>query len=334
MPANTSPSKWSRRRWPVGRKSGQGRHGSNTHTCEKGLIAASGGRRESHPHSAPKHTANHVHEEVVPIQNEFDDLERSVIVQHALRAVDERGLEALSGVWMDYVSASARRHFSRPTDLLDAVAALLLKEVGGTRDGQFYSWQGYLHRTGHDMRRVALTHPRTFPLVATRSAAAPWLRPQLRDVEFVEQFLSRLLWFGLSDEQAADTYRAFVRFLLGHLLLEARANTVLRAPISTSLRSDPPSSIESAALLRLRPLLGQDQVAEEFEVALEHLLDHLELILAPRTIWPVAPSAPRVVNSFSAPSPEKFGHQVALHNGAPTDQQLDAFGPIGPDGFS
>src|SRR5690625_7321743 len=71
------------------------------------------------------------------------------------------------------------------------------------------------------MRDLAIRHPNIFPLVATRHPAAPWLRPPLRNLDMVEEFLDTLLNSGFSQQQAAMVYRTFASFLLGHLLLTA-----------------------------------------------------------------------------------------------------------------
>ena len=49
---------------------------------------------------------------------------------------------------------------------------------------------------------------------------APWLRPPLRSIDWVEDFLDGLISEGFTDESAVAGYRAFTSFLLGHLLLE------------------------------------------------------------------------------------------------------------------
>ena len=67
---------------------------------------------------------------------------------------------------------------------------------------------------------MALAHPKAFPLVASRPVEAPWLRPPLRSLTWVEAFLDGLIAEGFSDEAAVAAYRAFTSFLLGHLLLE------------------------------------------------------------------------------------------------------------------
>ena len=73
----------------------------------------------------------------------------------------------------------------------------------------------------HAVRTLAVTHPRIFPLVATRPPSAPWLRPPLRSLRWVESFLQGLREYGFSPRVSVAVYRSFATFLLGALLLEA-----------------------------------------------------------------------------------------------------------------
>ena len=86
-------------------------------------------------------------------------------------------------------------------------------------------WEDYLARLAHGVRRFAVAHPRAFPLVATRPPEAPFVRPPLRSLRWVEAFLSALAGQGFSDDAVLYAYRAFTGFLLGHLLLEAGAHS-------------------------------------------------------------------------------------------------------------
>ena len=61
-------------------------------------------------------------------------------------------------------------------------------------------WQDFLQRLAHGVRRVALGHPKIFPLVASRPPEAPWLRPPLRSIDWVETFLNGLVKAGFDDE--------------------------------------------------------------------------------------------------------------------------------------
>ena len=221
-------------------------------------------------------------------------LDREVVVRAALRAIDVRGPHNLTmrglGQDLGVEAMSLYRYVSGREDLLEAVVALLLDTFRRDLDEAIdATWQGYLQNLAHAVRRIAVEHPAAFPLVATRHPAAPWLRPPLRSLELVEQFLSTLLAQGFSDEQAVGTYRAFTSFLLGQLLLESAARGAETGPVETALdeggASVPTTDAEAdtdgnPTVVRLRTLLSEDRSAEEFEIGLETLLDRLEMALA------------------------------------------------------
>jgi hypothetical protein len=144
------------------------------------------------------------------------------------------------------------------------------------------SWQDYLVRVAHSVRRSALTHPRVFPLVATRPPEAPWIRPPLRSLRWVESFLSSLQAHDFDDEKAVYTYRAFTSFLLGHLLLEVAALGADVGPIAQKSQDDSEAlALEDYPnLQRLRTKLAENEVESEFEESLDNLINRLEGIRA------------------------------------------------------
>ncbi len=110
--------------------------------------------------------------------------------------------------------------------LLDAVVDSIIDELWADPQVPFQpedGWQDYLSRLAYGVRRFAIAHPRAFPLVATRPPEAPFVRPPLRSLRWLEAFLSALRREGFTDEAILYAYRAFTSFLLGHLLLEAGA---------------------------------------------------------------------------------------------------------------
>src|SRR5829696_6464099 len=152
-------------------------------------------------------------------------LDREVIVRAALDSIDRKGSQGLTmrGLALDLgvEAMSLYRYVAGREDLLEAVVAVLLKDLVDLDQPLGRTWQGYLQGLAHAVRRIAVEHPAAFPLVATRHPDAPWLRPPLRNLELVDNFLSTLSGFEFTDEQVVGTYRAFSGFLLGHLLLEA-----------------------------------------------------------------------------------------------------------------
>src|SRR5690242_20432977 len=154
-------------------------------------------------------------------------LGRDRIVEAAVTYIEDVGLPGLSmrrlGALLGVEAMSLYRYVPGRENLLDAVVETImdeLREDPETLDEPRDGWQDFLQRLAHGVRRVALSHPRAFPLVASRPVEAPWLRPPLRSISWVEAFLDGLISEGFSDEAAVGAYRAFTSFLLGHLLLE------------------------------------------------------------------------------------------------------------------
>jgi AcrR family transcriptional regulator len=220
-------------------------------------------------------------------------LDRDVIVQAALDSIDRKGSQALTmrGLALDLgvEAMSLYRYVAGREDLLEAVVAVLLEDLADLDEQLGKTWQGYLQGLAHAVRRIAIEHPAAFPLVATRHPAAPWLRPPLRSLELVDDFLSTLSGFGFTDEQVVGTYRAFSGFLLGNLLLEAAVRGAETSPVEVPLdegdatipgRDGQIDLSGSPAVARFQPLLSEDRSAEEFEISLETLLDRLEMELS------------------------------------------------------
>ena len=221
-------------------------------------------------------------------------LDREVIVQAAVRFIDRDGAQGLTmrGLAHDLGVGpmTLYRYVTGREDLLEAVVAELLEGVRSDVDEELgQTWQGYLQTLAHSVRRIAVEHPSAFPLVATRHPAAPWLRPPLRSLDLVEDFLETLAGHGFTDKQVVGAYRAFSSFLLGQLLLEAASHGAETSPIEVPFdeggaqipNSDgQPDLSNRPAAARLRPMLSEDHSEDEFEVSLEMLLDRLEISLS------------------------------------------------------
>lgn len=221
-------------------------------------------------------------------------LNRELIVQAAVGFIDSHGPQGLTmrGLAQELgVGAMALyRYVTGREDLLEAVVAELLEDVRRDVDEELSrTWQGYLQTLAHAVRRIAVEHPSAFPLVATRHPAAPWLRPPLRSLDLVEDFLTTLGGHGFNDDQVVGAYRAFSSFLLGQLLLEAATHGAATSPIEVPFdeggaqipNSDGQADLSNRpAAARLRPKLSEDHSEEEFEISLEALLDRLEMSLS------------------------------------------------------
>ncbi|MFJ6678412.1 TetR family transcriptional regulator [Microbacterium sp. NPDC091382] len=227
-------------------------------------------------------------------RSSWSRLSRAVIIEAALGLVDRKGPSGLSmralGAELGVEAMSLYRHVHGKEDLLEGIVDELTAElvVVMEREAEAH-WQTFLQNVAHEVRDIAVAHPRAFPLIATRHPAAPWLRPPLRSIEAVDIFLRVLLAQGFTDEQAVVAYRGFSSFLIGQLLLEAAVRgadvggTVVGQAETGPVAADgaQSSSLDDAPeVRRLRPLLSEDHSAEEFDTALEVLLDRLEVDLS------------------------------------------------------
>ena len=224
-------------------------------------------------------------------------LSRDRIIEVAIDYVDDHGLTARTmrrlGKELGVEAMSLYRYVNGREDLLegmvDHMVATLQLDSGGGDLGPTDGWQAYLQWLAHGVRALARRHPNVFPLIATRHPAAPWLRPPLRSLRVVEDFLSTLISRGFSDTRAVTAYRAFSSFLLGHLLLEASLLGAQTSPAEEPLdegESDVPNADQQLDLRtfpnvqRLEDTLSEDHAGAEFERALEDLLDRLDREIA------------------------------------------------------
>jgi len=220
-------------------------------------------------------------------------LSRERIIAAAVSFVDRKGLTALTmrrlGTELGVEAMSLYRYVAGRDDLLEGMVDQMVEQLhldpSGGWSGPGDGWQAYLQWLAHGVRQLVQEHPHAFPLIATRHPAAPWLRPPLRSLEVVEEFLTTLMERGFSDERAVMAYRSFTSFLLGHLLLEASVLGARTAPAEEPLDegdSDVPHADQAMELKdfphlqRLEPMLSEDHARAEFERALEDLLDRID----------------------------------------------------------
>lgn len=214
-------------------------------------------------------------------------LDRDRIVDAALALIADHGLPGMTmrrlGGVLGVEAMSLYRYVSSKEDLLDAVVeelAAIIRRDREVLDTPRYGWEDFVERLAHDVRRVALMHPKAFPQVASRPPEATWLRPPLRSLDWVETFLAGLLNEGFTDTGAVISYRAFTSFLLGHLLLEVSTYGADVGPLDVlDNGTDDPSGLDDyPSVRRLRPGPSLDSADVEFDEALESLLDRLALI--------------------------------------------------------
>src|SRR3954447_17646802 len=216
-------------------------------------------------------------------------LDQRRIIGAAVRFIDENGLRMLTmqrlGAYLGVEGMALYRYVPGREALLDGVVDAVVDELFTDPDVHLQAhagWVDYLQRLAHGLRRIALAHPEVFPLVATRPPAAPWVRPPLRSLRWIESLLEVMVDAGFSDANAAAVYRAFSSFLLGYLLLEVSGRGVETGPVEEPDVSPVEDLSAYPVLQRLEPHLSIDVAAQDFEEALEALLDRVALLLPPR----------------------------------------------------
>ncbi len=203
-----------------------------------------------------------------------------MIERDGARALSMRSLGRELGV----EAMSLYRYVANYDALLDAVVNSVVDDMLNDLEVEPHTgddWRAFLTRHAHGVRSIAIAKPQIFPLIATRTPSAPWIRPPLRSLRWVEDFLAGLLERGFADTGATAAYRSFTSFLLGNLLLEVSARGVDTGPVeeATMKAPEPSSTGELApypAVSRLAEQLAEDHADEEFQASLNHLLDRLE----------------------------------------------------------
>lgn len=206
-------------------------------------------------------------------------LDRRRVVDAAIDFIDRHGVADLTmrrlGATLHVEAMALYRHVAGRDELLDAVVEQLVDDLFDSPDlnKASKSWEEYLQRVAHAMRSIAVAHPRSFPLVATRPSEAPWVRPPLRSLRWVEDFLSSLQRFGFDDAACVAAYKVFTSFIVGALLLESAPRGVDRK-IPDDGGAD--TVRESYPLVqRLQGRLAEDLSDREFDDGLDDLIERL-----------------------------------------------------------
>lgn len=217
-------------------------------------------------------------------------LNKSVVLEAAIDYVDRFGIAALSmrklGAALEVEGMALYRYVRSRDELLDAMVDRLMDQLYADPEVLLRpedDWQQFLRRVAAGIRRLALEHPQIFPLIATRHRAAPWIRPPLRSLRWIEGFLAALLSRGFSEDASVYAYRAFGSFLVGHLLLEVSADgvdpvTAAVDPAGAHAPAPGPAPTLDAfpTLTRLASRLAVEDLGEEFEHSLGNLLERLQ----------------------------------------------------------
>ena len=210
------------------------------------------------------------------------------ILDAAVRLVERDGARALTMRALGRELGVEAMALYRYVDSFDALVDAMVDRVVDTmladprmRSTSQEDWRAFLTRQAHGVRSIAVAQPQVFPLIATRPPSAAWIRPPVRSLRWIEEFLAGLLARGFADEGAAVAYRAFTSFLLGHLLLEVSARGVDTGPVEEPGVEQPDHADTGdlaayPAVARMAGQLAEDHAEEEFQASLTNLLDRME----------------------------------------------------------
>ena len=211
-------------------------------------------------------------------------LSRDDVVHGAVTYIDEHGIQSLTmrrlGASLGVEAMALYRHVAGRDELVAAVVHQVIDDLFNDTlmTAQPNSWEDHLQHVAHALRNLAHEHPKIFPLVAAHPPEAPWLRPPLRSLRWVDHFLASLRDFGFSDSAAVDAYKAFTSFLLGALLLEVAAAGAAISPEEAS-RIEKGSLDQYPTLRGLQGELAEDHSQREFDDGLDDLIERTRDIL-------------------------------------------------------
>lgn len=185
----------------------------------------------------------------------------------AVALIDTEGVGRLTmrrlGAALGVEAMALYRYFPSRRVLLDALVDSVVSEVATDPSSQMVpddDWTDYLHRLAHGIRRMALTHLRVFPLVATHPTEAPWIRPPIRSLRWVNSFLEGLQDHHFPPPAAVSAYKQVSTFLLGHLLLEVATLGLEHPPEATAPPAPPDPDRRDADRLREARAVEADSV--------------------------------------------------------------------------
>ena len=210
-------------------------------------------------------------------------LDRPLILREAVRFIDAHGRDRLTmrrlGAELGVEAMALYRYIPGREQLLDGVVETVMDELYTlTMElDRPATWQEFLQQMAHGVRAMSMEHPKIFPLVASRPPAAPWLRPPLRSLRWVEGFLAGLAHYGFGVGDSVRIYRSFSTFLLGHLLLESAIYAVEpRTTAAADIEFIETNDLAAYPLLMtMSPQLSLDAFDNEFEDSLEELINRM-----------------------------------------------------------
>jgi TetR/AcrR family tetracycline transcriptional repressor len=190
-------------------------------------------------------------------------LSREVVLDAALRFVDEHGVRALSmrklGAVLGVEGMALYYYVPNKEALLDGLAERVTEGIVAEAPASDLAWPEWIRAFAEALRRVLLRHPAVLPIVATRNVMAP---------EFLAVFERALAVLNaFQPKQAVHVFNTVTTFVLGHVLAE-----VGRADRAPDFPGGYPG-IERA----LAAGAGEEDDWERFQFAVQALVDGFAL---------------------------------------------------------
>ncbi len=189
-----------------------------------------------------------------------NELSHEAISTAALALIDREGLDAFSmrklGAELGCEGMALYWYYPSKDELLDAVVERMMAEVATVLDGDTRDWVNVLREVARAYRRLAHTHPRAFPLAATRRFSTEGT------FAFLERLFALAHEHGIDDRTTAHFYRVVSSYCNGFAL-----NELARPPAAPRKKY--------ARLAAVSAHLERSELDEIFELGLELLLDAL-----------------------------------------------------------
>jgi AcrR family transcriptional regulator len=188
-------------------------------------------------------------------------LSRELVLDTALRFIDEHGVAALSmrklGAELGVEAMTLYYYLPNKAALLDGVVERIFGMVAAELPSPDVRWEEYLRGLAEGLRRVLLRHPQVLSMAATRPVITP------EGLVTLETALEVLCGAGMPVRRALHVFNAVSTFVLGHVLNEAGQQPVGDFP---DLQAFP------LILRAVEEGAGQDDDEERFDLAITALI--------------------------------------------------------------
>ena len=182
-------------------------------------------------------------------------LNEEAVVEAALALIAERGLEGLSmralGEKVGVEAMSLYHWFPAKERLLDAIADRLLAKVAVPPPPSAAGWRAWVPAVARSYRRLALSQPRAFPVLAARRFLSPGA------FAFLQANIAAHVAAGFSTREALRLTRSIGGFVNGIVMAEVA----------------PSPFVQSAAMPPVGPVLDERQWSETLTALRRPALD-------------------------------------------------------------